>query len=167
MVVALRRGPHDPELSPFLAYRNHIHPALHRVQDAVSQSPQTDWSVPAMAAVAHTSPRHLTRLFLEYAQIAPLQYLRRIRLAVALGCCANGAGVRRQRDRSSSGCWLQFRYPTAPRLATFCRAGNAVAAGRSGHGLSCSAHRTGWRMPLGVSRSRIMCRFSNRAPPCS
>jgi hypothetical protein len=31
MVVAMRRGPHDPELSPFLAYRNHMHPALHRV----------------------------------------------------------------------------------------------------------------------------------------
>ena len=93
MVVALRRGPHDPELSPFLAYRNHVHPALHRVQDAVSQSPQSDWSVPGMAAVAHTSPRHLTRLFLEYAQIAPLQYLRRIRLAVAQTALASGNNV--------------------------------------------------------------------------
>ncbi len=27
MVVALRRGPQDPEFSPFLAYRKHIHPA--------------------------------------------------------------------------------------------------------------------------------------------
>ncbi len=35
MVVALRRGPHDPELSPFLSHRNHLHAALHRVQDAV------------------------------------------------------------------------------------------------------------------------------------
>jgi transcriptional regulator GlxA family with amidase domain len=39
MVVALRRGPNDPEFSPFLAYRNHLHPALHRVQDAVGQAP--------------------------------------------------------------------------------------------------------------------------------
>ena len=54
MVVALRRGPNDPEFSPFLHHRNHLHPALHRVQDAVGQQPQADWSVPQMAEVAHT-----------------------------------------------------------------------------------------------------------------
>jgi len=121
MVVALRRGPHDPELSPFLAYRNHIHPALHRVQDAVSQSPQSDWSVPAMAAVAHTSPRHLTRLFLEYAQIAPLQYLRRIRLAVAQTALASGDSVTEaaaaagfSSDTQLRRAWQHFAVPGTP-----------------------------------------------------
>ncbi|MCX7278250.1 MAG: helix-turn-helix domain-containing protein [Burkholderiales bacterium] len=93
MVVALRRGPHDPELSPFLSYRNHMHPALHRVQDAVSLDPRHGWTVPRMAEIAHTSPRHLTRLFVEYTQIAPLQYLRRIRLAVAQTALQSGHSV--------------------------------------------------------------------------
>ena len=93
MVVALRRGPHDPELSPFLAHRKHLHAALHRVQDAVGLAPQSDWTVPRMADVAHTSPRHLTRLFLEHADIAPLQYLRRIRLAVAQAALQSGHNV--------------------------------------------------------------------------
>jgi len=93
MVVALRRGPQDPELSPFLAYRNHMHPALHRVQDAVSAQPQADWSVPRMAEVGHTSPRHLTRLFLDHAGTAPLAYLRRIRLAVAQAALESGRSV--------------------------------------------------------------------------
>lgn len=93
MVVALRRGPNDPELSPFLAYRAHMHPALHRVQDAVSQAPEAGWTVPGMAEVAHTSPRHLTRLFLDHAGIAPLQYLRRIRLAVAQTALQSGRNV--------------------------------------------------------------------------
>lgn len=121
MVVALRRGPHDPELSPFLAYRNHVHPALHRVQDAVSQSPQSDWSVPGMAAVAHTSPRHLTRLFLEYAQIAPLQYLRRIRLAVAQTALASGHSVTDaaaaagfSSDTQLRRAWQHFALPGTP-----------------------------------------------------
>ncbi|SHH19982.1 GlxA family transcriptional regulator [Massilia sp. CF038] len=121
MVVALRRGPHDPELSPFLAYRNHVHPALHRVQDAVSQSPQSDWSVPGMAAVAHTSPRHLTRLFLEYAQIAPLQYLRRIRLAVAQTALASGDSVTAaaaaagfSSDTQLRRAWQHFAVPGTP-----------------------------------------------------
>ena len=93
MVVALRRGPNDPELSPFLCHRNHLHPALHRVQDAVSQQPQADWSVARMAEVACTSPRHLTRLFLAHAAIAPLQYLRRIRLDVAEAALRAGHNV--------------------------------------------------------------------------
>lgn len=93
MVVALRRGPHDPELSPFLAGRNHMHAALHRVQDAVSSQPQLDWSVPRMAQAGHTSTRHLTRLFLEHAGIAPLAYLRRIRLAVAQSALQAGRNV--------------------------------------------------------------------------
>jgi transcriptional regulator GlxA family with amidase domain len=93
MVVALRRGPHDPELSPFLAHRNHMHAALHRVQDAVCAEPQAGWSVPRMAEVAHTSPRHLTRLFLDHAGTAPLAYLRRIRLAVASAALQSGHSV--------------------------------------------------------------------------
>jgi len=93
MVVALRRGPQDPELSPFLAYRNHLHPALHRVQDAVSCQPAADWHLASMAAVACTSPRHLTRLFVAHADIAPLHYLRRIRLAVAQTALQSGRNV--------------------------------------------------------------------------
>jgi len=93
MVVAMRRGPQDPELSPFLAYRNHMHPALHRVQDAVSAEPQRDWTVPRMAEIGHTSARHLTRLFLDHAGTAPLQYLRRIRLAVAQAALESGRNV--------------------------------------------------------------------------
>ena len=112
MVVALRRGPHDPELSPFLAYRNHLHPALHRVQDAVSEAPQGDWSVPRMAQVAHTSSRHLTRLFVEHAGVAPLEYLRRLRLATArpswraslpIPNCAAPGGSSVPRDRPRAG----------------------------------------------------------------
>ena len=93
MVVALRRGPNDAELSPFLAYRNHLHAALHRVQDAVSAKPQLDWNVTRMAAKGHTSARHLARLFLEHADIAPLEYLRRIRLAAAQAALQSGRNV--------------------------------------------------------------------------
>lgn len=59
----------------------------------MSQAPQTDWTVPRMAAVAHTSPRHLTWLFLEHANIAPQQYLRRIRLATAQAALQSGRNV--------------------------------------------------------------------------
>ena len=121
MVVALRRGPQDPELSPFLAYRNHLHPALHRVQDAVSEAPQNDWSVPRMAQVAHTSSRHLTRLFVEHAGVAPLAYLRRLRLATAQLALQSGANVTRAAELSGFGsdtqlrrAWRQFGLAGSP-----------------------------------------------------
>ncbi|MBX3658780.1 MAG: helix-turn-helix domain-containing protein [Ramlibacter sp.] len=93
LVVPLRRGPRDPALSPFMTYRHHLHPALHRVQDAVSAQPQAAWTVSRMAEVGHTSARHLTRLFLAHAGIAPLQYLRRIRLATAQAALQSGLNV--------------------------------------------------------------------------
>lgn len=93
MVVALRRGPQDPELSPFLNHRNHLHPVVHRVQDAVSQAPQADWNVPRMAETGHTSPRHLARLFEEHAGVTPLTYLQTIRLAVAEAALQSGHNV--------------------------------------------------------------------------
>ncbi|RZL92626.1 MAG: helix-turn-helix domain-containing protein [Variovorax sp.] len=124
MVVALRRGPHDPELSPFLAYRHHLHAALHRVQDAVSEQPQADWDVSRMAGVARTSPRHLTRLFVAHAGVAPLAYLRRLRVASAQLALASGASVTRAAELSGFGsdtqlrrAWRQFGLPGSPSAA--------------------------------------------------
>lgn len=93
MVVALRRGPGDPELSPFLRHRDHMHPAVHRVQDAVSQAPQRAWDAQRMAEVACTSPRHLTRLFIQHTGIAPMLYLRGIRLDLAEAALNAGRSV--------------------------------------------------------------------------
>jgi len=125
MVVALRRGPQDPELSPFLAYRNHLHPALHRVQDAVSEEPQAEWTVPRMADMAHTSARHLTRLFVEHAGVAPLAYLRRLRLATAQLALQSGANVTRAAELSGFGsdtqlrrAWHQFGLAGSPSAPT-------------------------------------------------
>ncbi len=121
LVVAMRRGPHDPELSPFLHHRNHLHAGLHRVQDAVSQQPRAAWTVPGMAELAHTSPRHLTRLFVEHAGIAPLEYLRRIRLAVAETALRSGRSVAQAADLAGFSsdtqlrrAWHQFGRPGTP-----------------------------------------------------
>ncbi len=93
MVVAMRRGPQDPALSPFLAHRNHLHAAVHRIQDALSHAPAQPWTVPDMAALGYTSPRHLARLFVEHAGITPLDYLRKIRLATAQAALQSGRNV--------------------------------------------------------------------------
>ena len=83
MVVYLRRAGSDPALSPWLLHRNHLHAAVHRVQDSVTAEPCADWSSQRLAEVACTSPRHLARLFAEHAGCTPLEYVQRLRLALA------------------------------------------------------------------------------------
>ena len=93
MVVYLRRSLRDPELSPFLAHRRHVHAAVHRVQDAISAEPDRDWNMPAMAEVGHVTERHLLRLFVRHAGVSPLQFLRVIRLERARHLIERGASV--------------------------------------------------------------------------
>ncbi len=83
LVVYQRRGGNDPQLSPWLAHRNHLHPAVHRAQDAIAQDPARSWSVDDLAAQAHVSARHLTRLFAEHAGISVVGYQQRLRVARA------------------------------------------------------------------------------------
>lgn len=93
MVVYLRRNPHDPELSPLLAHRHHLHPAVHKVQDAVCADPARAWSMATLAAVGHVTQRHLLRLFTAHAAVSPLRYLQAIRLEHAKQALAGGASV--------------------------------------------------------------------------
>lgn len=81
MVVWQRRDSSSPQHSPFLAYRSHLHPAVHRVQDAVAADPAAAWSLDRLAAIACVSPRHLARLFRQHAGLAPLDYRQRLQLA--------------------------------------------------------------------------------------
>lgn len=83
LVVYLRRAGTDPALSPWVMHRNHLHPAVHRVQDAVARDPAARWSSAELSAVACTSARNLARLFAEHARCSPLDYVQLIRFAFA------------------------------------------------------------------------------------
>ena len=83
LVVYMRRSGADPALSPWVLHRNHLHPAVHRVQDAVNRRPAAPWTSRDLSAVACTSARNLTRLFSEHARCSPLDYVQLIRFAVA------------------------------------------------------------------------------------
>jgi transcriptional regulator GlxA family with amidase domain len=82
-VVYLRRSGTDPALSPWVCHRNHVHPAVHRVQDAVVRDPTGAWSARRLSEIACTSSRNLARLFAEHAQCSPLDYVQLIRFAFA------------------------------------------------------------------------------------
>ena len=83
LVVYLRRSGSDPQLSPWLEGRNHIHPAVHRIQDAIAADLTKSWSLSALARLAGTSDRHLSRLFHEHVGMSIPEYSNRLRVAYA------------------------------------------------------------------------------------
>ncbi len=109
MVVYLRRGPQDPELSPMLQHRNHLHPAVHRVQDAVCADPTHDWHAAEMARTGHVTPRHLHRLFTVHAGVTPMDYLQRIRVERARQALLQGATVGQAAERAGFSSDLALR----------------------------------------------------------
>jgi transcriptional regulator GlxA family with amidase domain len=124
LVVYLRRGGSDPQLSPWLEGRNHIHPAIHRVQDAVAANPARNWTLSALADVAGASPRHLSRLFNEHVGMSITDFRNRLRVAVArellghtrldMERIAERAGFASTRQLRRA--WRQF-HPTPPKHA--------------------------------------------------
>jgi transcriptional regulator GlxA family with amidase domain len=135
MVVYLRRSPRDPELSPLLLHRGHLHPAVHKVQDAISTEPERDWDMAALAAAGHVTERHLLRLFVEHAEVSPLHYLQAIRLERARQSLERGASVTHAAEVAGFRSGLQLRrawsrqWGGSPRDAT--RSGS-VAPSASG-----------------------------------
>jgi transcriptional regulator GlxA family with amidase domain len=83
LVVYLRRGGADPQLSPFMEGRNHLHPVIHRVQDAIASDPARVWTLGALSRIAGASPRHLSRLFNDHAGMSVPDYVNRLRIGLA------------------------------------------------------------------------------------
>jgi len=117
MVVFQRRGADDPQRSPLLDGRNHLHPAVHRVQNAVCEHPGREWDVPSLAAVAHVTPRHLARLFKDHAGISPRDYVEHVRSGLAEQAIARGLPTAQAVELAGFGTDRQFRRARARRLA--------------------------------------------------
>jgi transcriptional regulator GlxA family with amidase domain len=124
LVVYLRRGGSDPQLSPWLEGRNHLHPAVHRVQDAIAADPAKGWTLRGLARIAGASSRHLTRLFQEYAGMSVTDYKNSLRVALARELLSQTSlDMERVAERAGFGSTRQLRrawgrlYDTAPRQA--------------------------------------------------
>ncbi len=95
MVIYLRRTGDDPQLSPWLAHRNHLHPAVHKAQDLIARDPAAAWPVAELAARVHVSPRHLSRLFRREAGVGIVDYQHGLRVELARQLLGQGLSVER------------------------------------------------------------------------
>lgn len=124
LVVYLRRSGADPQLSPWLEGRNHIHPVVHRVQDAIARDATQDWTLNRLAKIAGASTRHLSRLFHEHVGMTIVDYRNCLRVALAQELLSQTRlDMEHVAERSGFASSRQLRrawrrlYPTAPRYA--------------------------------------------------
>ncbi|KAA8997346.1 helix-turn-helix domain-containing protein [Affinibrenneria salicis] len=92
MLVYFRRAGNDAQLSPWLRFRNHLHPVIHRAQDILCAEPETAWSLTDLADRVHVSSRHLSRLFREQLGISVREYHEQLRVTVAHQRLSQGMG---------------------------------------------------------------------------
>ncbi|MEQ9297095.1 MAG: AraC family transcriptional regulator [Cyclobacteriaceae bacterium] len=83
VVIYLRRGEEEPQLSIFLRYRNHLVDPIHTVQDYLLKSFHLNPSLEELADLAHTSERNLTRMFKKATGITIGKYQELLRIEKA------------------------------------------------------------------------------------
>ena len=91
MVVYIRRTGGEPQFSPWLSGRNHIHPSIHRIQDAIIADPVRNWSLAELADTGFMSVRNLSRLFLEQTELTVNAYVNLIRITLAKDILTNSS----------------------------------------------------------------------------
>lgn len=84
MVVYMRRNGDEAQQSIYLQYRKHINTSIHVLQDWLAQNLHTKCSLDELAAIIHTSPRNLTRLFKATTGITVGQYIEKLRVEKAM-----------------------------------------------------------------------------------
>ena len=124
LVVYLRRSGADPQLSPWLEGRNHIHPAVHRVQDAIASDVTKSWTLSGLAKIAGAGNRHLSRLFNQNVGMSIKDYSNCLRVALAKELLSETRlDMERVAERVGFSSSRQLRrawrrvYTTAPRQA--------------------------------------------------
>jgi len=124
LVVYLRRTGAEPQLSPWLDGRNHLHPIVHKAQDAIADDPRRAWPSQTLAKLAGTSPRHLSRLFRTHTGMTVPDYRNRMRVALAEQLLTRTRlDLERVAERAGFGSARQLRrawrkwYATPPRAA--------------------------------------------------
>lgn len=90
VVVYLRRGPADPQLSIFLQYRNHLDQYIHEVQDIISRDLTERHTITSLSLKVHISARNLSRTFKKVTGITIGQYIEKLRVEKALQLSSQG-----------------------------------------------------------------------------
>jgi len=89
LVVYIRREGSDAQQSIYLQHRDHTDEKVHAVQDWIARNLSKKLSLDALADIANTSPRNLTRIFKKETGLTVLQYQNTIRVEKAKSLLAS------------------------------------------------------------------------------
>jgi transcriptional regulator GlxA family with amidase domain len=110
LVVYSRRAAGDPQISPWLQSRDHLHPVVHRIQDEIESDPVRNWTLPALADIGGVSTRHLSRLFREHVGSNVADYIQGLRVELARRLLASTElDLERVAEATGFGSSRQFR----------------------------------------------------------
>ncbi len=84
VVVYMRRGEQDPQLSVFLQYRNHQDNRVHLIQEEITKRLDQKLTLAFLANLVHTTPRNVTRLFKNTTGITIGEYIDKLRVDQAI-----------------------------------------------------------------------------------
>ncbi len=90
VVMYLRRGDSDPQLSIFLQYRNHLDARIHDAQDYISKNLEQAVTIEDIAEAVNMSGRNLTRLFKKTTGITIGDYQTKLRVEQSVHLLAEG-----------------------------------------------------------------------------
>jgi transcriptional regulator GlxA family with amidase domain len=93
LVVFLQRPGGQSQFSPSLALPRPTTAILRQITDSVAADPAADHSVAALAARAHLSARHLSRLFHQELGSSPAKYVESVRVDAAMRLLHLGESV--------------------------------------------------------------------------
>jgi transcriptional regulator GlxA family with amidase domain len=80
MVVYMRRDASESQTSVYLEFQDHLNAGIHQVQQYLIKDPTSSATLEDLAALAHVSPRHLSRTFRRVTGISIGEFRLRIRL---------------------------------------------------------------------------------------
>ena len=79
VVLFSRRGAHDPQLSVFMQYRNHLEDRVHEAQNWIAQHLGQPFRLEDIAGHLYITPRHLTRIFKAATGLTIQKYTNQLR----------------------------------------------------------------------------------------
>ncbi len=84
VVIYFRRSEHDPQLSVFLQYKNHLDTRIHDAQDYMMKNISEKLIIDNIAENVNMSSRNLTRLFKKTTGITLGNYIDKLRIERAV-----------------------------------------------------------------------------------
>ena len=119
IVYYFRRAGDDPQLSPFLKYRNHIDSSVHKIQDYIMNNLNKRFRLDDIAEQVNMSKRNMSRKFKQKTQITIGEYINILKVERAEHLLSKGY--------THTSIALELNYKNTNQLKTLLKKYNSIS----------------------------------------